>query len=509
LSLLLNGQHHLSATSSSLARPHTRSLSVTSASSSGATSQSQANSTAAVESTSASSARLSPPELRRVPAQSLSHFPPPGSNGSTAQAAKPPQQEAFGFGLGLKTNSEAEGLEPGESGVEDLLKLAERARLRGSSPAEATERASFEQTRSSLALRLEREEEVSVAASSPALSSRELEEEWRPNRWILGQSGKRSHTASISHKASYGNMCSTEENKLDDGSALPPPPPRTGVKSRVSQGWNDIPEPPLSKTAKGQVAHAYKPKRRYPRPGAGVDMPGSALMEDLAAGLPPNQGPASHWARPIGDSLPLPADDAHRRTASKSGSAGQSSAGWGQILSDTVRGKMRLEDALGRGIDDIRAGLSAANLSANAPPMDATMRSRPHAVQQAAAQRPSAELARAALSDPVVRPPPRGQAGNSTTGSTDKGNSVGASTTLNVDAAAALRRGSGRSLHELEDLRVQHDQDHDDDLHHDAASPHPTRQDVYPAASSGHNRATGEGGGVVNRRNVQKVDWLG
>lgn len=505
---------------------HSRSLSVTSASSSGATSVSHAHSSTPAmpigSGSDTTSARLSP-ELRRVPVQSLSYFPPPGSTGSMVGKGKgKEQQDTFGFATGIKSNDD---LDPGDSGVDDLLQLAERARLRGSdtSPPISPQIGSVTDNQKLLSLRSSASEgdgDQVNAASSPATSSRALEEEWKPNKWTLGQR-RQQNASSLSHQASTSDLRSDRGPAMIVAAASTASDEGSNASSAAGyRGWNDIPEPPLHRTAKGQVAHAYKPRRRYPRPGIGAELPGSALIEDLAAGLPANPGPAANWARPIGDCLPLPPEGNKR-----AGGAGRSasphlsaSSNWGQILSDTVRGKIRLEDALERGLEDIRAGLNA---SAAPPPkrLDGRVPNgslRPISSMQVSSEpyphRPSAEMARAALADPS----PRVGEGTTNSGAGDGGGQVATSTVvaggLAVETSGGtMRRSSGRSLHELEDLRVQHG----DEAEARAKPSH--LHNTWSAASSVNANGLGGGGsdassttkGVRGRRNVRNVDWLG
>jgi LysM repeat protein len=504
---------------------HDRSMS--SASSSAATSTSHPHSSSAFGTglgLSGSSTDLSvnrnSPELRRVPIQSLSHFPPPGQTPTgTAKVKGSEEQEAFGYGAGMKPD---ENMEPGESGVEDLLQLAERARMRGadpSSPPSSTKitEANVQSLKGKLPeLARTQSRDASTAASSPSLSSKALDEDWKPNKYRLGEKKKQV-------KQSIANE-TDEDRSASLGPAMMVAAQSNSTSSRQNyQGWNDIPEPPLSKTAKGQVAHAYKPKRRYPRPGivAGSEGPGNAFIEDLAAGLPANPGPAANWARPIGESLPIPAERAKRTVSgsSRKTSGASTDAGWGQLLSDTVRGKMRLEDALERGWDDLRSGLltsgNGALLSdARGQQIKANggYHTLPavHAVaSDSQAQRPSAEMARAALADtggisgksPNLSQSPH--AGTSNTHNPSSSSSYG----LQVDSgtSASMRRSSGKSMHELEDLRVQNETSGSTYAKTWSANSAPKTGNgtIFAAEDPSSGRTT------TTRRNVRNVDWLG
>lgn len=491
---------------------HDRSMSSTS--SSAATSTSHAHSSSAFAaglglngSSTDLSANRNSPELRRVPIQSLSHFPPPGQTPTgTTKGKGSEEQEAFGYGAGIKPD---ENMEPGESGVEDLLQLAERARMRGTDsspppPASNITEANVDSLKGKLPeLVRTRSRDASTAASSPSLSSKALDEDWKPNKYRLGEKKRQAKPSTA--------------NETDDSRAAPLGPAMMVAAQSSSnsarqnyQGWNDIPEPPLSKTAKGQVAHAYKPKRRYPRPGmvAGSEVLGSALFDDLAAGLPANPGPAANWARPIGESLPIPPEKAKRSVSgsSRQTSGASTDAGWGQLLSDTVRGKMRLEDALERGWDDLRSGLLT---SANGALLNDARNGGYHtlpSVQAVASdsqpQRPSAEMARAALAD--TNPSQPQHTGMSNTQNPSSSSSYG----LQVDSgtSASVRRSSGKSMHELEDLRVQNETDSTYAKTWSATSAAKARNGTttFAADDSSSGRATS-----TTRRNVRNVDWLG
>ncbi|PWN37870.1 uncharacterized protein FA14DRAFT_170635 [Meira miltonrushii] len=501
---------------------HDRSMSSTSSSAATSTSHPQSSSAFGAGlglsgSSTDLSANRNSPELRRVPIQSLSHFPPPGQTPTgTAKGKGSEEQEAFGYGAGMKPD---ENMEPGESGVEDLLQLAERARMRGTDssspppPASNITEANVNSLKGKLPdLVRKQSREASTAASSPSLSSKALDEDWKPNKYRLGEKKRQA-------KPNTAN--DTDDNRAAPvGPAMMVAAQSSSTSNRQNyQGWNDIPEPPLSKTAKGQVAHAYKPKRRYPRPGvvAGSEVLGSALFDDLAAGLPANPGPAANWARPIGESLPIPAERAKRTVSgsSRQTSGASTDAGWGQLFSDTVRGKMRLEDALERGWDDLRSGLLT---SANGTLLNDGRNGGYHtlpSVQAVASdsrpQRPSAEMARAALADTggssggqSPNPSNLQHIGTSNAHNPSSSSSYG----LQVDSgtSASVRRSSGKSMHELEDLRVQNETDGTCAKTWSASSAAKARNGTttFAADDSSSGRST-----TTTRRNVRNVDWLG
>lgn len=502
---------------------HIRSISSASASSSVNTSVSYAQSASAAStglglntSNADSGSASTSPELRRVPILSLSHFPPPGQIvTSVGEGKETADSKAFAFGTGMKPD---ENMEPGESGVEDLLQLAERARLRGSEPSPPPTQTSntvnnnLTNDRKDERRDLSRQQsmEPSSVASSPSISTRGLEDEWKPNKYTLGQ--RKRQVAS-----STTNSNGIESERTAESSS------RQGY-----QGWNDIPEPPLSKTAKGQVAHAYKPKRKYPRPGlAGVEIPGATLMEDLAAGLPANPGPAANWARPIGESLPIPAEASRGSTRQHASSSSNSvnNAGWGQILSDTVRGKIRLEDALERGWDDLRTGLlvNGSESVSNGIPNNLNRIARTSTNTQGInsdliPQRPSAEMARAALSATGNRSQlttnhnPNGSQNNSIRigNAQSSGSSTISSLQVDPNTGASMRRSSGRSLHELEDLRIQNEDSHHSSTWSSASKAYDEfGKPVGSGNLSGREDASSSERNGSTRRNVRNIDWLG
>lgn len=425
--------------------------------SNGLTHPSRPMSTASASSASAASAShssqqaLPSPEVRRVPSESLSYFPPPGTH--SAMKGKARREEAFGFGEQMRPGQD---VDHGESGVDDLLQLAEKARSRGSSPPKGEEGTGQPVLRAA---------PDDVDQGSPSSSAQALEEPWKPNKWTFGQRKKPSTLpgSTAMHTSTFASMPDTSAR----GPAMMP------VSSY--QGWNDIPEPPLHRTAKGQVAHAYKgpsKSRRYPRPGV-VDLAGSGTMiEDLAAGLPPNVGPASNWARPIADCLPLPGEsskESGRRTRSPSHQV-PVNPGWAQILSDTVRGKMGLDEALERGLEDIGLLASRQGQTVSAPSAGRGTVAH-HAVSSTPPLRPSAEMARVSLAE-----------GQTTNG----GNGVVIANGLEV------RRSSNRSMHELENLAGDEEQKPKD-----------------WASTWGPSGGNGSGGSNVRgRRSARNVDWL-
>lgn len=421
-----------------------RSLSIASASSASAASQSHS-----------SNANGSGREVRRMPTESLSHFPPPGSTTSTIGKGREIDEDAFGYAEGLKPGWD---VDHGESGVDDLLQLAEKARSRGPSPpAGVGASRPIQRPRTPPA--------GSSQLSSPSSSIRALEEPWKPNKYTFGQKKSAKSAARSSPPANSIALVNDQESR---GPAM--------MVAASYKGWNDIPEPPLHVTAKGKVAHAYKgaSKRRYPRPGIVDSTPGN-IIEDLATGLLPNAGPASNWARPIAESLPVPGDSSRNGRSIHS----QANLGWGQILSDTVRGKMALEEALERGLEDIRSlagGVGSSSSINNSSQMtNGTMRRAMllhNDLNSAAPSRPSAELARVTLAE---------------------GSSMQPSQTVTTTNGLEVRRSSGKSMLELEDLRGPEEDSRQ------------SGQSDWPSSSWTSKAANGSGG---SRRVRKNVDWL-
>lgn len=281
------------------------------------------------------------------------------------------------------------GYDPGQSGVEDLLQLAREARSRGSTDDDIDSAANQ---------RLQAIRSATVS-SAPALgdeitpdeSRSEAEEvddeqtqsakgdDWKPNVWRFGdkKQSQRSSQDDVngamtqSHSNGSGPSSSPSSSlrplKLVDQSieqwqnasplrqTQPLPPPATSSY----QGWNDIPT--LDAYAKGKVVEAYSNQRGAG--GAGRKKKSQrAFLDDLAAGLPANSGQASKWARPIGDSVPFGGNGGGSkagsnppptRTATSSPSLQPGSSSWRNLFSDTLRGRMPLDQALSIGFEDL------------------------------------------------------------------------------------------------------------------------------------------------------------
>jgi LysM repeat protein len=405
-----------------------------------------------MSSASASSASQSHSGRLPMPSEALSYFPPPGT--LLIGKGKARQEEAFGFGEGMKPG---EDVDHGESGVDDLLQLAEKARARGSLYASED----VADVHSSL-LPVPPTE---LEAVSPSSSTIPLEEPWKPNKWTFGQKKSSRHLGT----------------PYPSGSTTPLPEIRGSAMmvSSTYQGWNDIPEPPLHRTAKGQVAHAYKGasnSRLYPRPGGLLDLTGSGtIIDDLAAGLPANPGPASNWARPIAESLPVPGSSSLDGNSNRRGRTVQATnPGWAQLLSDTVRGRIGLDEAIERGFDDFRL-LAGGSGGVQQGLNGSTRRAMLQNAAISHSQRPSAELARVTLGD--------GHSSHSSqTSSASNGVDVGRS------------NGGRKSVHELEDLTVA------EELNRQSHS--------STWALAGSNGSEGNNNNTKGRKTIRSVDWL-
>ncbi|KAL9940910.1 hypothetical protein V8E36_000398 [Tilletia maclaganii] len=221
----------------------------------------------------------------------------------------------------------------------------------------------------------------SVAGSSSASrqdhSGREGDRDWKPNKWTLGSASSSSATGGSrsSVSASEGTSYTASSGGHTESSSRRELPSRTSSASgvtdrgeeneRASTGWNDAPAP------NARVARAYQGGTR--RTGH------HRLLQDLAAGLPPNTGAAANWQRPINDSLPVPQNPAlgpprrdGRRTGSQSGTSRPSNAtigpgislrapspGLGKIFSDAFRGRMSVEDAFEAAVQSVSSSISS------------------------------------------------------------------------------------------------------------------------------------------------------
>lgn len=506
-----------------LIESHERNLSTTSAATSGSTS---------------SAPVLAAAEVRRVPTQAMSYFPTgPSAAGGKGKGRRfdgadadndGGSSPAFGFALGITQQSD-QPQDPGESGVEDLLRLAERARLRGDEGGDTID--SIQNQKPSLVpstLPSSRRTSGDGPRSESAASvSGAGNDDWKPNKWTFGAPRPRKKES-----ASVSSVTSSPESSNrpvlaalahpSTSSSVSSSPPRSSYQSGNGsgggyQGWNDIPEPPLSRTAQGKVAHAYKPnnRRKYPRPdGTFGETVGVAIMDDLVAGLPPNPGPASNWARPIHDCLPLPESSTRRSKVAGHGpsssplatsaSPGSSSAGWGQLLSDTFRGRIGLDEALERGYEDLKTASLVAFAENSSVRNGAQHYSRingahtPQQLSDTPPLRPSAELARATLG----RSGRRNVTGSNGPGLEGEAQRDGTGPGSNGTDEAA-RRGSAKSTHELEEL---HNHSHLFSSHNGGSSTWSPSMGASPLSHTMEHSNSGSGL-LRGRKNVRNVDW--
>lgn len=237
------------------------------------------------------------------------------------------------------------GYDPGESGIDDLLALRQQprhpvmkedTRLLSS----GTDRPDFP-----------RYDSVSN------MSDMEEEEEWKPNTWHFGNTA-----------ADKGKLRSRNNGDTDVGASHGQSSFRTGHDNSAQSsteyaGWNDAP------LTHGTIAKAYDGGKAYNKRQA---QKSHRLLYDLAAGLPPNPGAASKWARPIqfGDSLPgAPSGPSTRpsdKTRTSTNAIGQTHRsagaprGFGKLLDDTIRGRISVEAALEGAFEGVRASAQSS-----------------------------------------------------------------------------------------------------------------------------------------------------
>lgn len=323
---------------------------------------------------------LSPPVVRRLPAEVLGHFPAAARSEtlSTSKgkaradqwneeviAARPNRQ--LGSGPGMS------GFEPGESGVEDLLQLARQARLsdsqedKGAGQLEAYTNGPLSEPPQTLP------ETPMGEQDEPAQPE---QEEWKPNVWKFGEKkqrasedgGDRKDNPSASPVKTQGSplrplklVDKSIEQWEASSTALRPPPKKSEPPSGY-HGWNDAPS--LEAYTKGRVAEAYSNgggtgnKKRAARAH-------HRFMDDLAAGLPPNSGAASKWARPIGESLPgmggppsgssssLAHSSLPLGASSTMTTAGAKKSSLRTLFGDALRGRVSLDQALAQGFEEV------------------------------------------------------------------------------------------------------------------------------------------------------------
>ena len=308
-------------------------------------------------------------EISRVPREDLKFFTSSG-NGRLPHA---PTKGSTGFG---------------ESGLDDLLQLshertaaaAPKSSLDGlqdgpdvSLPGPITKL--FSDTSGEDCLSADARSETGTS-----YSDRLAEEKWKPNKWTLG--GKSSASRRSAEESQEPHPATSPNNGLrplrlvasrsnsNFGASREQP-------ERASSGWNDAPP------AGAIIADAYSGKRKK------ATSTHHRLLNDLAAGVQANDGPARVWQRPIDSSLPpLPpglGPPARRQTE----------AGFGKLLSDAITGRVSVEGTLEAMYEKV------AGKTTSPPPSsaDALPPRRPNLRANASdVSRVSAEEARASLS---------------------------------------------------------------------------------------------------------------
>lgn len=341
---------------------------------------------------SASAVGSSAPVVRRLPSEVLGHFPAASraevlAKGK-AKAADEWDQELtsvrpdykLGPGPGMS------GYEPGANGVEDLLQLAREARSKGDvdeTHPTASKKATDDLDTVSRSLQLphnvstnnERRKDTSMvgdAVGSSASAAASSDPAWKPNVWKVGAASSAKEDISRSSMDSNRSgrpLASNSSATTEASSSLRPLKlversieewqasssnlgpaslkPATEVTPSTYDGWNDIPS--LEAYSKGRVVEAYSKgnKKRAARAH-------HRFMDDLAAGLPANAGPASKWARPIGESVPMPkAGGSSTAVSSSSGRPETKGNSLRSIFNDTLRGRIALDEALSKGFEEV------------------------------------------------------------------------------------------------------------------------------------------------------------
>ncbi|KAE8260629.1 hypothetical protein A4X13_0g241 [Tilletia indica] len=221
----------------------------------------------------------------------------------------------------------------------------------------------------------------SSSAGHGERSSREGERDWKPNKYTFGSGSTSSASRSKPSMSGAGSASDLASNtargsgiagKRRESPGAAAGGSKDGEVERASSGWNDAP------AAGARIARAYQDGTRK--------IAHHRLIQDLAAGLPPNSGAAANWQRPINDSLPIPQaslpggsgraggnstrpDNGASRSQGGYGNAGASiraaQPGLGKILSDAFRGRMSVEDAF-------EAAVQSVSSSVTTPPTEST-----------------------------------------------------------------------------------------------------------------------------------------
>lgn len=314
----------------------------------------------------------SPPVVRRLPSEVLGHFPAaPRSDVLAKGKAKAADQwddevtsarpkHKLGPGPGMA------GFRPGESGLEDLLgRDEEESRVQG--PLQMggkTPMLGSKEPRSS-----------TPSSQSPSRPASPPVDEWKPNIWHMGSGGSNKESEATGSAPSAAQPPQESPTKglrplrlvdqsiqeWSDRQANSSATSSANTGGAGYQGWNDVPT--LEAYAKGRVAEAYgaTSSGKGKKAGGRAARAHHRFIDDLAAGLPANTGAASKWARPIGDSMPTAAAAAASK-ASPQQRAGQGGApgllngsgvGLRSLLSDALRGRMGLDEALSKGFEEV------------------------------------------------------------------------------------------------------------------------------------------------------------
>lgn len=340
-------------------------------------------------SASATSSSFIPPHgpihVSKVPADKLRFFANDRKSSSTGSSGgKPGQGDAT--------------YDPGESGIDDLLALRHE---HAQPPVKEAPRQLIPVSRPELL----RHESVSNTSDTE-------EEEWKPNTWHFGNPtvSKGKHRSQDDSDASVAIPRGYHPHGDEAGHASQP--------NLAYAGWNDA--PPTNAT----IAKAYDGGRAYKKRQA---QKSNRLLYDLAAGLPPNPGAASKWARPIqfGDSLPgAPSGSIHPigngdgkpgPGAAVSGKPPSASRGFGKLLDDTIRGRISVEAALEGALEGVRASTQSSPVAVRRQPPAVShsiqpLPRQPRETLQQEALRTSQEQA-SGFRDPLSAPAPSPVAG--------------------------------------------------------------------------------------------------
>ena len=237
--------------------------------------------------------------------------------------------------------------DPGESGLDDLLRLREYSQEHG------TRRGTPRASEAPKPLRADRS-----GSSEPA---------WRPNVWTFGASQKRP---SLEARGS-------QERPRLAGAESAPSAPSAPHSARRRRGGESRSETLFDATdARGASTPPAGDDGAEQKHDSSQEHTSGHLLDDLMRGLAPNSGAASHWVRPInwGDSLPALPTTA-RRTPGTAPGARQASPATGtgtsrgapapssphtrtgtmsNLFGDVVRGRISVEHAFDTALHELR-----------------------------------------------------------------------------------------------------------------------------------------------------------